>query len=55
MVGGLVQEQHVRLREQDFGQFDAHVPALAEGFCEAVQFIGLESQAKEHLFRLRTG
>ena len=55
VVGGLVQEQHVRLREQDFGQFDAHVPALAEGFCEAVQFIGLESQAKEHLFRLRTG
>ena len=54
VVGGLVQEQHVRLREQDFGQFDAHVPALAEGFCEAVQFIGLESQAKEHFFRLRT-
>ncbi len=53
MVGGLVQEQDVGAREEDFGQLDAHVPPLGEGFREAAQFIGLESQSEEHLLRLR--
>ncbi len=52
VVGGLVQEQDVRTGEQDLRQFDAHVPSLAEGFRFPVQFILLESQAEERLFRL---
>ena len=43
------------MREQDLGQFDTHVPALAEGFRVAVQFFGLETQAEEGALRLHTG
>ena len=57
MVGGFIEQQHVRLTEQDLGQFDTHVPTLRECFREAVQFAVQEAQAKQgpaclHLRRL---
>ena len=55
VVRGLVQQQDVRMREQDLGQLDAHVPALAEGFRVAAQFLFLETQAVQRAFRLHPG
>ena len=50
MVRRLVKKQQGRLCKQDLGQLYAHVPALREGFAQAVQFVGQETQAAKHLF-----
>ena len=55
VVRGLVQQQDIRMREQDLGQLDAHVPALAEGFRMAVQLVFLEAQAEKRPLRLHPG
>ena len=58
VVGRLVEQQHVRLPEQDLGQLDAHVPALREGLRGAAELFVEEAQAQQrpaglHLGRLR--
>ena len=44
VVRGLVEQQHLGPAEQDLRQFDAHVPALGEGFGLAAEFVFLEAQ-----------
>ena len=59
VVGRFVQKQNIGGRQQDLGKFDAHIPALAEGFGVAIQLIGLETQTKKYLLgtglRRKTG
>ena len=43
MVGGLVKEQDIRPGEQDFRQFDPHVPTLTEGFGRTIEITVPES------------
>ena len=45
MIGRLVQQKDIRLGKKDFGQFDTHVPALAESFGGPVQFFIFEAEA----------
>ncbi|MBQ1754046.1 MAG: hypothetical protein II002_03835 [Bacteroidales bacterium] len=47
MVGRLVEQQHVGPAQQDLRQFDAHVPALREGFRLAAELGFLEAQTGE--------
>ena len=49
VVGRLVEQQHVGMAEQDLRQFDAHVPALGEGFGLAAELRFLEAQAQQRL------
>ena len=47
VVGGLVQEQHVRGREQQLGEFDAHEPAATERAEGAFDGAIVEAEARE--------
>ena len=49
VVGRFVQHQEVRPAKENLCQLDAHVPALAEGLCLAVQLVILETEATERL------
>ena len=55
MVRGFVQEEDVGVREKNLCKFDAHVPALAEGFRRTPQFVGLEAEAEKRPLRLHPG
>ena len=55
MVRGLVEQKDIRMGKENLGQLDAHVPALAEGFRMAVQFVFLEAQAEKRPLRLHPG
>ena len=48
MVGGLVEQQQVRLFEQEFGERDAHLPAAGEFFDAALPVFAAETEAGEH-------
>ena len=50
-----IQQQHVRLPEQDLGQFDAHVPALGEGLRGTGKLAVEEAQAEQRPARLHLG
>ena len=50
MVCRLVQKQDIRLRQQDLGQFYAHVPALAESLRRPGKFFSLEAETQQRLF-----
>ena len=52
VVGRLVEQHQVRAAEQDLGQLDAHVPALAESLGLAAQLIVPETQARQGPARL---
>ena len=52
MVGGLVEEQHVRPAEQHPGHRDAHLPAARQRADVAVDALVVESQPVEDLARL---
>ena len=47
VVGGLVEQQHVRLAEQDLGQLDAHVPALGKGLGQAAELVVQEAETQQ--------
>ena len=53
MVGGLVEQQQVRLRQQQLGQRNAHLPAAGELFGVARPVFLAEAQAVEHRAHLR--
>ena len=58
MVGGLVEEQQVRSNEQEFAQFDAHLPTAAEFAHFPVHVRRPEAEALQHalgLFLLGAG
>ena len=55
MVGRFVEQQQVRVLEEDLGKLYAHVPALAEGLRRPVELFGEESQAQKGPFRLHLG
>ena len=48
MVGGLVEQQQIRLGEQQLGQRDAHLPAAAELVGLARPVFLAEAEAGEH-------
>jgi len=48
VVGGLVEEQELRLLQQQGGQGDAHLPAAGELAAVAVEVGGLEAEARQH-------
>ena len=50
MVGRLVEQQYIGPAEQDFSQFDAHVPALGESFGLASELLFLEAQPHQGPF-----
>ena len=52
MVGGLVQEHHIRLAQQNLRKFNPHIPALTESLGRSAQFFIFESQTQQSLFRL---
>ena len=52
MVGGLVEQQHVGVAQQDFGQLDAHPPSAAELAGRAVQVALFEAQSFERALHL---
>ena len=47
MVRGLVEEEYVGARQEDFGQLDAHAPAARKFRCRAVEIIACKSEAEE--------
>ena len=49
LVGGLVQQKHIGLGQQNLGQFHAHVPALRECAALPSQLALLETQAYQGL------
>lgn len=49
MVGGFVQQQKVRLRQQKLGQSDAHLPPAAEGGAQSLLILGAETQTSQNL------
>ena len=51
MIRRLVEQQQVRLREQDLGQLDPHVPTLAERLGPAPEVLVLESESEQRLLR----
>ena len=53
MVGGLVEQQQVRLLQQQLGQCDAHLPAAGEFFGPAMPVFLAETEAHEHAPDLR--
>ena len=53
MIGGLVQQQQVRLFEQQLGQRDAHLPAAGEFFGAPGPVLLAEAQAVQHGAHLR--
>lgn len=52
MIGGLVQQKHIRFLQQQFGKFDAHAPATAEVACLAVEVLSGKPKAKQCLFHI---
>ena len=55
MVSRFVQQQYVRTGKEHLGQFDTHVPSLAERFRAAFQFFRLESKPGKRPLRLDPG
>jgi hypothetical protein len=53
MVGGLVEEQKIRPREQQFGQRNSHLPAAAELIRQARPVLLHEAESGEHCPDLR--
>ena len=51
VVGGLVEEQQVRLLQEELREGDAHLPAAAERLGFPIELRGLEAQAEKNLFR----
>ena len=47
VVGGLVEQEDVGLAQQDLGEFDAHVPALGEGFRGTAEYAVEEAEAAQ--------
>ena len=45
VVGRLVEQQHVRVLQQDFCQFDAHTPTTAEFACLTFEVFSFKSEA----------
>ena len=52
MVGRLIEQQHVRASQQQFGQLDTHAPAAAELFSGSVKVATFKSQAHQGLLNL---
>ena len=52
MVGRLVQQENIRIAEEQAGQFGAHDPAAAELAHIACEVGFLETQARQDGFRL---
>ena len=52
VVGGLIQQHHIRLAQQNLRKFNPHIPALTESLGRPAQFFIFESQAHQSLFRL---
>ena len=52
MVGGLVQQQEVRLRQQKLGERDPHLPTSAEVLRGQVELVGFEAEAEQDFFSL---
>ena len=50
MVGRLVEQQHVGLLQQQFGQFDTHPPATAELAGLPCEILAFETQPQQRLF-----
>ena len=50
MVGRFVEEDDFGLLQQDFGQVDAHLPAVAELGHRAGEVRGFEAQTQKYLF-----
>src|SRR5208282_3835354 len=48
VVGGLVEQQQVRLLQQQLGQCNAHLPASGEFFGAAMPILLAETEAHEH-------
>ncbi|MPN57277.1 hypothetical protein SDC9_204971 [bioreactor metagenome] len=48
VVGGLVQQQHIRLQGQDFGQGDPHLPAAGERLHRMIEAIRPDPQAGQY-------
>ena len=47
MVGGFIQEEHIGVDRQDFGQGNAHLPAAAEGLHRVVVLVRPDAQARQ--------
>ena len=43
VVGGLVEEQHIGMLEQELGQLDTHTPSARELRCRAVKVVTAEA------------
>ena len=52
VVGGLVEQQHIGLPQQEFRQFNTHTPATAQLAGRAVKLGALEAQTEERTFHL---
>ena len=52
VVGGLVEEDDLGFLEEDFGEADAHLPAVAEGGHREVELLAQEAHTREHLLGL---
>ena len=50
MVGGLVEQQHLGLAQQYFGQFNAHAPAARELFRGPLKILARKAQTRERAF-----
>jgi hypothetical protein len=53
VVGGLVEQQQVRLLQQKFGQRDAHLPAAGKFFGLARPVVAAEAESGQNLADLR--
>ena len=48
VVGRLIEQQNVRLLEQQFRERNAHLPATAKGFCRLLKLRFLKAKAGDH-------
>ena len=55
VVGRLVEQEHVRLAEQDLRELDAHIPALGEGLGQPAELVVQEAQTQQGPARLDLG
>ena len=53
MVGRLVEQQKVRLLQQEFSQRDAHLPAAGKFFRTSLPVMLAEAEAHQHCADLR--
>src|SRR5690554_1071716 len=52
MIGGLVEEDHIRILQKDLGQLNTHAPATTEFSCAAVEIVPFKSQSEQSFLNM---